>query len=730
MKYSLKSLILLLGLSAISCSEQSIPVEKTITLADKAQAVTIIRDKWGIAHVYGKTDADAVFGAVYAQAEDDFNRIEVNYLNAMGRLAEAEGEKALYRDLRMKLFIDPNTLKAEYEKSPQWLKKLMIAYADGLNYFLKTHPDVTPKVLTHFEPWMALSFTEGSIGGDIERVNLKNLKQFYGEDEAQTLALTKEYLHPEPTGSNGFAIAPSNSKTGNALLLINPHTSFYFRSELQMVSEEGLNAYGAVTWGQFFIYQGFNSKNGWMHTSSGADAIDWYEEDVVKTEQGFAYKYDDELRNFTSKTITLPYKTKDGMKSKDITVYYSHHGPVVAGTDNKWLTIKLMNEPLKALQQSYLRTKTANYQEFKETMEFHTNSSNNTVYADNSGNIAYFHGNFIPRRDQQFNWNKPVDGSTSQTEWQGLLSIDETVSVLNPKNGWLQNTNNWPYSVIGKDSPKQSDYPSYMSTFSENYRGIHAIEVLKDKKDFTIDSLLAAAYDPHLTAFDVLLPILFAQFDALPSDEQQLFMPQITALKAWDKRSSVSSTETSLAIFWGRDLRELAIADKVGLAQVRERKLTFDQYMIQVAKKYAVTSLKHAVDKLTQDFGDWQTPWGDINRFQRLTGDIVQPFDDSQPSTPVGFASSRWGSLAAFGQRTFNGTKKFYGTRGNSFVALVEFGEKVKAKAISAGGESGDPKSPHFDDQIQGYAQGQLRPVYFYRDEVEQVAINTYHPGE
>ena len=238
----------------------------------QARSVTIIRDDWGIAHVYGKTDADAVFGAVYAQAEDDFNRVETNYINAMGRLAEAEGEPRIYQDLRMKLFIDPDSLKKEYAASPAWLQKLMNAFADGLNYYLAKHPEVKPRVITRFEPWMALSFTEGSIGGDIESVNLEPAcRRFTARIRAsQVSAQNGMTRRVEPSGSNGVAIAPSNTTAHHALLLINPHTSFFFRSELQMVSDEGLNAYGAVTWGQFFIYQGFNDRVGWMHTSSAA----------------------------------------------------------------------------------------------------------------------------------------------------------------------------------------------------------------------------------------------------------------------------------------------------------------------------------------------------------------------------------------------------------------------------------------------------------------------------
>src|SRR6266581_4552278 len=344
--------------------------------------VEIIRDDWGIAHVYGKTDADAVYGMIYAQCEDDFNRVEHNYLLSLGRLAEADGESEIYRDLRMQLFIDPADMKAKYRQSPQWLKSLMDAWADGINHYLATHPGVKPKVIPHFEPWMALSFTEGSIGGDIETINLTQLQAFYGSDHS-TVALNEDTSFvKEPGGSNGIAISPKNTIGKHALLLINPHTSFYFRSELQVSSDEGLNAYGATTWGQFFIYQGFNEHCGWMHTSSAVDAIDEYLETIVKKGDQYFYKYGNEERPVTTSVIKVPYKTDGGMAEKTFTVYRTQHGPIIRAENGKWVSISLMQEPLKALTQSYTRTKAKDYKEFKQTLELHTNSSNNTIFAD------------------------------------------------------------------------------------------------------------------------------------------------------------------------------------------------------------------------------------------------------------------------------------------------------------------------------------------------------------
>lgn len=692
----------------------------------EARDVTIIRDVWGIAHVYGKTDADAVFGMIYAQAEDDFNRVETNFINAMGRLAEAEGESKIYQDLRMKLFIDPEEIKKDYAKSPEWLKKLMNAWADGLNYYLAKHPDMKPRVLQRFEPWMALTFSEGSIGGDIERVNLAQLEAFYSKVPVSQNTPAFDDDVEEPGGSNGFAVAPSNTVDHHALLLINPHTSFFFRSELQMGSEEGLDAYGAVTWGQFFVYQGFNDRAGWMHTSSGVSQLSFYLETVEKRGDRFYYKYGKEEIPVATSEITVPYKTDQGMAQKKFTVYRTQHGPVIGESDGKWLTIRLMNEPLKALTQSYTRTKAKDYKTFRQTMELHTNSSNNTIFADGDGDIAYFHANFIPRRDDSFDWTKPVDGSNPATDWHGLLPVDETPHLLNPKVGWLYNSNNWPWSAAGPDSPKKEDYPAYVETGGETARGWHAIRVLQDKKDFTVDTLITAAYDSYLPWFEKPIPCLVKAWHEATADnplKAKLAEP-IETLHKWDLRWGVNSVATSLAVFWGEVLQH-----QLGPDARRAGIYLSDHVCAKVPPETLLQYFAEATDKLTADFGTWRTPWGDINRFQRLTGDIVQPFSDSAPSIPVGFTSSFWGSLAAFGAHPYRGTKKWYGTLGNSFVAVVEFGPKIRARAVTAGGESGHPSSPHFNDEAVRYSTGDLREIYFYREQLKGHTEREYHPG-
>ena len=687
----------------------------------QAARVAIIRDDWGIAHVKGKTDADAVFGMAYAQAEDDFNRIEANYLTALGRTAEADGVGAIWQDLRQKLFVDPVELKAQYAASPAWLRALMDSWAGGLNFYLATHPQTKPRVIRRFEPWMALSFTEGSIGGDIEKVSLGELERFYGG--TRSAILEDRDAFKEPSGSNGIAISPTITRDGHALLLINPHTSFFFRSELQMTSDEGLNAYGAVPWGQLFVYQGFNAQAGWMHTTSGADTVDEFAESIVRTPASLTYRYGDEARPVTVKTLVVPYRVADGSQaSRTFTTYRTHHGPVVREAGGKWIAIALMHKPVEALQQSFLRTKATDFAGFLKVAELKANSSNNTLFADHRGVAAYLHPQFIPRRDDRFDYTRAVDGADPATDWKGVHALSELPQVTRPAAGWVFNTNNAPWTAAGADSPKRATYPKYMDAAGENPRGPQAVRVLTGAGGLTREGLLAKAYDPFLTAFDRLIPTLTAAYEAAPDPR---LAAQVAALNAWDRKWSAASTETSLAVFWGEALwaRSAPAARAAGLS-------VWDYMADRASGADKLAALAEASDRLSADFGSWKTPWGEINRFQRLNGDVVQKFRDDAPSLAVPFTSAQWGSLASFGAKRYAGTKRYYGTSGNSFVAVVEFGPKVRALAVTAGGASGDPQNPHFNDQAGRYAAGDLREVYFYPEQLTGHTERTYRPGE
>ena len=725
----MRILLFLSLLTFLSCKQNSSITPQVEKWIRQAENITIIRDDFGVPHIYGDTDADAVFGLLYAQCEDDFNRVERNYIWAIGRLAEVEGEDALFSDVRARLFMTKQEALDNYENSPEWLKKLCVAFADGINYYLYSHPEVKPKLLTHFEPWMPMYFSEGSIGGDIERISTERVAAFYSQNRALSLStegdgLTHEDPDEEPKGSNGIAISGQLTQSGNAMLLINPHTSFYFRGEVHVVSNEGLNAYGAVTWGQFFVYQGFNEKTGWMHTSTYTDVIDEFKETVFVKDEQLVYKYGEEDRPVETIEVKLKYKVGDELLEKAFSLYRTHHGPVTHMIDDKWVSTAMMWEPKKALQQSYIRTKLNGLKEFHKMMEMHTNSSNNTVYADAGGNIAYYHGNFIPIRDSKFDFSKPVDGSDPATDWKGLHPVSEAITVINPENGWIQNCNSTPFTSAAEFSPKKSDFPSYMSIDQENHRGVHAIRLLSEASDLTLDKLIDLAYDPVIPAFEDLIPGLIDAYDKSKKSDKRIGNA-IEVLRNWDFKTGVSSKSMTLAHFYGMQcyidgknptrLRGIDRIKYFGGDSPDEEKLAI----------FAST-----LDKLVADFGKWDIEWGEVNRFQRLNGAISLPFDDSKESIPVGLASGRWGALASFGSRTFDGTKKLYGSSGNSFVAVVEFGDKVKAKSMLAGGQSSDVNSPHFYDQAQAYADIKFKNVAYYREDVEKRAEKTYHPGE
>ncbi len=758
MKKTIFTFLFLFPLFLFAQSPAGVQQAEVKRWTQQAKQTTIIRDNWGIPHIYGKTDADAVFGLLYAQCEDDFNRVEMNYIEKLGRLAEIKGEASLYDDLLIRMIIDSTDAIADYKNAPQWLKKLLDAQADAINFYLYKHPEVKPALLTHFQPWYPLLWTDGSIGAiNTADLTTADVKYIYGNGDGigykdsgvrnQESGVSLKNLSPDTchlppdtrdeilTGSNGFAFSPSITESGKAILYINPHVTFYFRPEVQMTSEEGLNTYGAVTWGQFFVYQGFNEHCGWMHTSSYTDIADTYIEKLTKKDKGYTYEYDNVQKPVTQKIITLRYKNGNKTETKNINALYTQHGPIMAKRNGQWLSLKANNRSMTGLIQSWQRTKTKSFAEYQKTMDLLANTSNNTVYADAEGNIAYWHGNFLPKRDTSFNFAKPVAGNTSATEWKGLHPVSESVHIYNPKNGWLQNCNSTPFTVAGSNSPKKENYPKYMAPDGENFRGINAVKVLsRPETKYTLDKVIAAGYDTNLAAFEILIPTLVRSYQLSAISYQSLsdslmLKSVIQVLKNWNFHCSETSVPTTLAIEWGQRL--LPTIQKVKIVDDEEADLVEKtKYFVQTATPNELLSpLIESLHDLEKRFGTWQVAWGEINRFQRVSNDIDQKYNDAQPSLPVAFASSTWGMLPSYNARYYQGTKKRYGVNGNSFICAVEFGEKIKAKSLLAGGESGDTKSKHFSDQALMYTKGQFKDVLFYKADVLKNAERTYHPG-
>ena len=626
----------------------------------------------------------------------------------------------------MRLIYDSSAAISDYNDSPAWFKKLLDAAADGVNYYLSKHPGKA-KVLKHFEPWYALMRTDGSISAtSTGGITVSDVKAFYTGKQTSFRYHDNPAISENVSGSNGFAIAGSKTVSHNAMLYINPHVTFYFRDEMQMVSEEGLNAYGAVTWGQFFIYQGFNQHCGWMHTSSQADVADVYKEKISGNKDLF-YLYNDTLRPVVTKSIEIRYKSGSGFLNFAFQGYYTHHGPVLAGNQNEWLAVKEYNRSLKALMQSWLRTKANTYSEFETVMDMRANTSNNTVYADDQGNIGYWHGDFMPVRDTSINWALPVDGTISATEWRGVHPLRDIVQVHNPVTGWIQNCNSTPFTVSGISSPLKSNFPTYMAPDGENPRAINAIRLLGKEDHFTLDKLISVGYNTHLSAFDILLPSLFKAYDADGSTLHEVLKDAVNELRTWNREATENSVATTLAIEWGTMMNT-----KLGLARMKgqsDNAVGFLESLAQnVAARDQLTALQFVLNKLENNFGTWKVKWGTLNRYQRVDFDLGEHFADKKPSMPAGAASSQWGCLPSFSTVYSDGNKLRYGVNGNSFVAAVEFGKKVRAKTIITGGQGTTSASKHFLDQADMYLHGKFKEVWFYKTDVVKHIERNYHP--
>ena len=720
----------------------------------------IIRDEWGIPHIYGKTDADAVFGLMYAQCEENFPQIEKNYLEMLGRLqelkendiAKTHSEEKIYADLMMKLIQDSVDAIKDYNRSPLWFQKLLQAHADGINFYLAKHPNVHPQVLTKFKPWYHLMWTDGSVSptrsGGIKEADVA---KFYGKvndmDVYQKPVLENPYDMEEKTlkGSNGFAIAPMHSKSGNAMLYINPHVPFYFRSEMHMVSEEGLNAYGAVTWGQMFIYQGFNEHCGWMHTSSYADVADVYLEKVSKKGASLLYEYEKEQLTVTTRNIDIKYYDGGILKTKSITTYKTHHGPVMGSKDGKWLSLHENNRSLNALLECWTRTKARNLKEYTSALNLLANNSNNTVYADADGNIAYWHGNFMPKRnDPNLDYTRPVDGTIKATDWNGVHGLNEIVQSINPINGWLQNCNATPFTVAGENSPKAENYPSYMAPDGENARGLNAVRLLEGIDKINLDELMQLGYNKHLTAFDILLPSLIKQSTKKQADidierernnllDAKLFKA-ISYLARWNHEADTNSIAQTIAIMWMAEINN-PTGPFPFTPSTEEEGTRIIKRLEAINNKpidFKLLCLSNALKSLEIKYGTWEIPWGQINRYQRVNPGAF--FNDSAWSIAVAQTSSKFGQLPAFESKIMvdankKNTQKRYGYSGNSFIAAVSFGKKLEAKTIITGGQSRWANDKHFTDQAQKYIDGDFKTIHYYKEDVLAHKVSSYKPG-
>ena len=681
-----------------------------------ASNVTIYRDTYGVPHVFGRTDASTMFGFAYAQAEDNFWRVEENFISALGRGAEVHGEEALNDDRRNHALEIPRLAREEYERLDPHMRALCDGFAAGFNYYLARHPEVTPRLLKKIEPWYTLAFIRYNYyqNGFARDNNLWST-------EFRTAEVSAELQ--QNVGSNGWVIGPSKSVRGYAMLFINPHLPFFGSGQVyegHIHSDEGWNFTGYTRLGFPFPYVGHNDNGGWVSTDNSADLEDVYLETFDNPTRPLAYKYGGGYRLATERVEEIVVKTSTGMETRRFTMRKTHHGPVVAARDDKLITLRMAKfESDGWLSQWYDMTKANSLAQLKQAIAPLNMLFGNIMYADKQGNTFYLYNGAVPRRDPGFDWTKPVDGSDPATEWRGYYTMAELPQLTNPKTGWMQNCNTTPFLLTSEGNPNPKDYPKYMVQEGDNLRGAISREILMATPRFTFADWRRLAFDTRVMATTTRMPELLvalkarlqlASADGATADVNRI-REATEILERWDRRSTVDSIAMTIFSLWHNGVSR-------------------DRTPSQPPQQRHLMHFNEVLDTLEREFGTWRVSWGEINRLQRLDESKAEKFSDARSSLPVPGISGNDGGVFTFYSAPEKGQKRRYGVAGASYVSIVEFGPKVTTLSVHTFGASGNPNSKHYLDQAALYARGEFKPAWFTLSDIRSNLEAAYHPGE
>ncbi len=700
--------------------------ETTLDPAALAKNVTIYRDTFGTPHIDGRDDAATVFGFAYAQAEDFFWQIEDSYILSLGRYSEILGPKGLNSDLLNRAFEIVARSQQDYDALEPEIRRLCEAYVAGLNYYLAKHPEVKPRLIKVFEPWHVLAF-----GRHVEL----ELCFRYTRLSSNFMPRTAPSISAA-VGSNAWAIGPSRTKSGHAMLFANPHQPWYGFGQLfeaHLRSGEGWNFSGATFYGSPMPTIGHNEDIGWSFTVNEPDIADVWRETFDDPNEPLNYRYGDGYKRATQWKETVKVRQGSVLKDRVCTFTKTHHGPIVAKEGKTQLSAqiaKLYDANLLRQMSALVRAK--NVDDFRRGMSGLNFPIMNAIYADRHGDIFYMYNGIIPRRDPQFDWSQPVDGSDPRTEWQGFHSIDELPQVLNPRSGFLQNCNSSPFTVTDEGNPSVHDFPHYMAEdrHDDKRRAKISRQILREMHEATFADLEEAAFDTTLYWAQIELPRYGRALEELKKSDPKLaerVAPYLEHLLAWNYRVTKTSTQAPLCVEWYEEMYGATYPGET----LKEA--------YQGNTSLQLSALVQAASKLQTTYGSWKVAYGDIYRIQRHANvaelfDI--PFDDALPSLPcvgshgpMGVVFTQYYSPTV--QIPFvRALKKHYGVVGLTYLGVFEFGEKVRGGTLVQFGASGDPNSPHFFDQAKLLSDCKVKPELFDWDDVKAACRKVYHPGE
>jgi acyl-homoserine lactone acylase PvdQ len=696
------------------------PTERTIDSASwlkraevLAKDATIVRDEFGVPHISASTDAAAVFGGMYARAEDEMSRIEIAYARRIGRNALLDGPVGIAADRFLLMFEVPDLARRACRDAPADVQALAQAAADALNYYMYCHSEFRPRAIERWEPWM---FFAAEYAWALHHAQVE-AKRIFAEQNPSRPAKPAT-VPPEPDGSNAWAIAPARTKSARAMLYLNPHIPLDEPYELHLRSQQGLHVSGLVAYGAGLLpFAGFNERLGWTLTVNYPDIADVYELEFDIPDDPLAYRHGDQVRRASPFKANVAVRTKNGIEQREQSFLKTHHGPVVYQASGKSYAIRVAQiENLRALEQWYRMARAQDLKHWREAVSLFGVVFHNFVYADADGNIGYVYNAAFPKRDPSFPWSSTVDGSDPRTDWQGYHSLEELPQVWNPPCGYVQNCNSPPLRTAAEgENPAASRFPSYMiGKDLVDGRLAMSHRILADARSWTLDDLQRAAFDTKVHSLEAARAPLLADFARLcesSPEKAKRLAPAIDLLREWDGRLAIDSVPSTLHGLW---------VEKLFTPAWSKRRAAGD----------LTAALNDVLDELERSMGSWQVKWGDINRHQRFDTSAGFVVSDDRDSLPIAGGHGGMGVSFCYLSRG-TATKRRYGYHGHSYVAAVEFGDdRPVARSVVPFGASRDVNSPHFNDQASLYAGGKLKRVRFSEADVKAGARRTYHPGK
>lgn len=727
------------GSAGVASPDRSLPSAPTdhtsrvrTSVGDLAERVVIYRDGYGVPHIHGETDAATVFGFAYAQAEDDFWQVEDNFIRALGRAAEVYGEPLYSADLLNRALRVNELSQEEYRRLSPQLRRICDAAAAGYNHFLQSHPEVEPRLIPRFEPWHILAFIRW-MRFQSDYGKHANAHGISAEDD---LRGGSQPVFERKTGSNGWAVGPSRSASGHALLFNNPHLGFFGSEqfyEAHLHSDEGLRISGATFFGFPVMNTGFTPWIGFVATDALPDQVDFYVETFDHPARPLAYRYGTGYREATEWEATVMVKTDSGVETRRQIFRRTHHGPIVGTWEGKPLAVKMARlEEGGVLRQMYEKARARNLEQFKAALQYPAYNMN-WVYADRDGNIFYTYTGAIPRRDDSIDWTRPVDGSDPGTEWKGWHTLADMPQVTNPSSGFLFSANHPPFEVSSTDNPDPADFPAYMRNQvfvpSQEVRAQASMEILSGDSSFTFEEWQRAAFDRKVRAASVEVPKLVSEWDELQKSEPDRagrLRPAMDLLRSWDGVTRMDSEAATLfalwypyahpeqyPAFWMNLQRAWLAGWGGGTSEAGQSRLDI---------------LERVMDRLEDEWGTWRVPHGEMVRIQRVRD--PGGFSDEVESVGVPGGDPNTGQIFFVAAVPGPDRKRRYGVAGHSYAGVQEYGGKVKALSVTVFGQSADPDSPHYMDQAELYSRGEFKAAWLDLEDVRKNAVRVYRPGE